>query len=57
MISLFNLLLQIVLQKILLQVNKNSFLIPDGHELNTPELLFEKIEDYEIMEQLQKLKN
>ena len=39
------------------QVSKNTFLIDGGHQINQPELLFEKIEDDKIMEQLKKLKS
>ena len=37
------------------QVSNNTFLIDGGHQINQPELLFEKIEDDKIMEQLKKL--
>jgi|TARA_Y100000817_G_C16852404_1_gene542610 methionyl-tRNA synthetase len=39
------------------QVSENTFLIDGGHQINQPELLFEKIEDDKIMEQLKKLKS
>ena len=39
------------------QVSNNTFLIDGGHQINQPELLFEKIEDDKIMEQLKKLKS
>ena len=39
------------------QVSKSTFLIDGGHQINQPELLFEKIEDDKIMEQLKKLKS
>ena len=39
------------------QVSENTFLIDGGHQINKPELLFEKIEDDKIMEQLKKLKS
>ena len=39
------------------QVSENTFLIGGGHQINQPELLFEKIEDDKIMEQLKKLKS
>ncbi len=38
-------------------VSENSFLIKSGHQINTSELLFEKIEDDKIIEQLEKLKS
>ncbi len=37
-------------------VSENSFLLKSGHQINTSELLFEKIEDDKIIEQLEKLK-
>ena len=38
-------------------VTENSSIIESGHEINQPELLFEKIEDEKIMQQLNKLKS
>ena len=38
-------------------VSENSSIIGSGHEINQPELLFEKIEDEKIMQQLNKLKS
>ncbi len=38
-------------------VSKNSSIIESGHEINQPELLFEKIEDEKIIQQLNKLKS
>ena len=38
------------------KVSINSIIIESGHEINQPELLFEKIEDEKIIQQLKKLK-
>ena len=38
-------------------VSGDQFLLPQGHNIQTPQLLFDKIEEEAIAQQLQKLKN
>ena len=37
-------------------LKNNGWVVTEGHEINTPELLFRKIEDFEIQSQINNLK-